>query len=257
MSAGQFFNNLFGSQATHQQTPGVQVAVPGAGNQIPNPTVPITSPDSATAAANGVIPPGTDTSTTNPNAGLDSFVDLWKNAPVDPNAPVDDGTVFGKVDGNELLKAASSMDFTKVITPELQARIAAGGEDGVKANMEAMALVSRQTYAQASFATTKLIEQAIAKNNAKLESKLPSALRNHNTESLIKENTVLSHPAAAPMVAGLVSQFQTKYPDASPAEIKQHAEAYFTQFAESMLKSREAATNPTDADTDWGKWMAS
>lgn len=254
MSAGQFFSNMFGSGAKHQPTPGVAVQVPGA---PVNPAIPITSPDSATAAANGVVPPGTNTEVPNPNAGLDSFVDLWKNAPVDPNAPVDDGTVFGKVNGDDLRKAASNMDFTKSVPVELQARIAAGGEDGVKASMEAMAHVSRETYAQASFATTKLIEQAIAKNNAKLESKLPSALRNHNTESLIKENPVLSHPAAAPMVAGLVSQFQTKYPDASPAEIKAHAEAYFTQFAGSLMQSQQSATNPTEADTDWGKWVSS
>lgn len=251
-TAGEIFNKMFGSEAKHQQTPGVAVQVPGA---PVNPAIPITSPDSATAAANGVIPPGTDTAPPNPNAGLDSFVDLWKNAPVDPNAPVDDGTVFGKVNGDDLMKAASNMDFTKSVSPELQARIAAGGEDGVKASMEAMSLVSRQTYAQASFATTKLIEQAIAKNNVRLESKLPSALRNHNTESLIKENPVLSHPAAAPMVAGLVSQFQTKYPDASPAEIKAHAEAYFTQFAGSLIQSQQAATKPGNTDTDWDKWI--
>lgn len=248
MSAGAFFNKVFGSDATHQPTPGVQVQPPAPGNPANN----ILAPETPTTAANGVIPPEPS-----PTAPLDAFVDLWKNAPVDPNATVDDGTVFGKVNGDELLKAASQMDFTKVITPELQARIAAGGEDGVRANMEAMALVSRQTYAQASFATTKLIEQAISKNNARLESKLPSAIRNHSTESLIKENAVLSHPAAAPMVAGLVSQFQTKYPDASPAEIRQHAEAYFTQFAQSMLSSNQAATNPVSTDTDWGKWMTS
>lgn len=249
-SAGEFFSNMFRDKPA--QTPGVAVQVPGA---PVNPAQSIIAPESATMAANGVVPPGTDTSAPNPNAGLDSFVDLWKNAPVDPNAPVDDGTVFGKVNGDDLMKAASNMDFTKSVSPELQARIAAGGEDGVKASMEAMSLVSRQTYAQASFATTKLIEQAIAKNNAKLESKLPSALRNHNTESLIKENPVLSHPAAAPMVAGLVSQFQTKFPDASPAEIKAHAEAYFTQFAGSLLQSQQAATNPGNTDTDWSSWL--
>ena len=251
-TAGEIFNKMFGSEAKHQPTPGVTVQAPGATG---NPAIPITSPDSTTAAANGVIPPGTDTTPPNPNAGLDSFVDLWKNAPVDPNAPVDDGTVFGKVNGDDLRKAASGMDFTRSVPVELQARIAAGGEDGVKASMEAMAHVSRETYAQASYATTKLIEQAIAKNNAKLESKLPSALRNHNTESLIKENPVLSHPAAAPMVAGLVNQFQTKYPDASPAEIKAHAEAYFTQFAGSLMQSQQAATNPSNTDTDWGSWL--
>lgn len=251
-SAGEIFSNMFGSGAKHQPTPGVTVQAPGA---PVNPAIPITSPDSATAAANGVIPPSTDTTSPNPNAGLDSFVDLWKNAPVDPNAPVDDGTVFGKVNGDDLMKAASNMDFTKSVSPDLQARIAAGGEDGVKASMEAMSLVSRQTYAQASYATTKLIEQAIAKNNAKLESKLPSVLRNHNTDSLIKENPVLSHPAAAPMVAGLVSQFQTKYPDASSAEIKAHAEAYFTQFAGSLIQSQQAATIPSNTDTDWNSWL--
>jgi len=249
---GEFFSNMFRDKPA--PTPGVAVQVPGAPG---NPASSIVAPETPTMAANGIVPPDADTSTPNPNAGLDSFVDLWKNAPVDPNAPVDDGTVFGKVNGDDLLKAASQMDFTKSVSPELQARIAAGGADGVAASMEAMALVSRQTYAQASFATTKLIEQAIAKNNAKLESKLPSALRNHSTDTLIKENPVLSHPAAAPMVAGLISQFQTKYPDASPAEIKQHAEAYFTQFAQSMLNSQQTATNPTEADTDWGKWATS
>jgi hypothetical protein len=251
---GQFFSNMFGKESTHQgATPPVQVNHPGT--NLPA-TAGQLAPETPGMATNGVVPPNTDTSEPNPTAPLDAFTDIWKNAPIDPAAPVDDGTVFGKVNPDDLIKAASGMDFTKVITPELQARIAAGGEDGVRANMEAMALVTRQTYAQASFATTKLIEQAIAKNNARLESKLPNALRAHNTDSLMRENAVLSHPAAKPMVEGLVNQFQTKYPDASPAEIKRHAEDYFIQFSQSMINSQTAATTQANNDTDWNKWFA-
>lgn len=244
MSIGETINKMFGGAPAQPQQPG-QVMQPGTG--IPA-TAGQTAPETSGTAANGVIPAE--------SAPLDKFNDLWKNEPKDPNAPPVDESVFGNVNGDDLLKAAGGIDFTKAVTPELLSRIKEGGDAGVQATLEAINKVTQLNYAQSAHTTTKLIEQAITKAKEQFQATLPSHIRNQGTADLIKENAALSHPAAAPMVQGLVHQLQLKYPDASPAELTKQAQDYFISFSQSMMGSVPAATPTTQEDkTDWENWF--
>lgn len=246
MSIGETLNKIFGG------TPAAQPQVPAqqqpAGQPIP-PNAGATAPETSGTAANGAIPPNVD-------APLDKYADLWKNDPNTPTPASADTSVFGEVNGEELLKAAGGIDFTKVVTPDILARIKEGGDTGIQATLEAINKVTQLNYAQSAHTTTKLIEQAITKAKDQFTATLPAHIRSQGTEALIKENAVLSHPAAAPMVKGLVQQLQVKFPEASPAELTKQAEEYFLSFSQSLMGTTSAAkTSSKDDSMDWEDWF--
>lgn len=246
MSIGETINKMFGgTPATHSQAPAQQQP---AGQPIP-PNAGATAPETPGTAANGAIPPTVD-------APLDKYSDLWKNDPNAPKASDADLSVFGEVKGEDLLNAAGGIDFTKAVTPDILERIKAGGDAGVQATLEALNKVTQLNYAQSAHTTTKLIEQAISKARDQFTATLPAHIRSQGTEALIKENAVLSHPAAAPMVKGLVQQLQVKFPDASPAELTKQAEEYFLSFSQSIMGATTAATPQSKDDSiDWENWF--
>lgn len=238
------FDSIFGSSPQPAQQPQPQQTLPGnipPGTGMPATPLPNTAP-------NGVVPEQKVQATP-----LDEFKDLWKNEPTDPNAKPVDKSMFGVVNGDDLMKSASTIDFTKVVTPELAQRIQAGGEDGFKATLEAMNKVQQLGYAQSAHASTVLIEQAIAKAREQFTAELPMQIRNHSATALIKENPIFSHPAAQPLIEMATMQLQTKYPNATPSELKEMAQNYVTSFADAMKPAPkvDAATQ----GQDWSKFL--
>lgn len=227
------------AQPTMQVPPGT--AIPPGGGQ--------SSGDLGATAANGVIPPEA--------APLDQFKDLWKDAPIDPAVAPVDTSIFGKVNGDDLMKAASSLDFTKTISPEILAAAKAGGEEGIAALMKAINSTAQFTYAQSAAATTKLIEQAIAKHTTQLQAGLPKALRQHATDDLIKGDPMLSHPAAKPVLDGIVAQLQVKFPDATPAQLKDQAEQYLVAFSQHTRAKTDPQNDKVSSvkDEDWTEFF--
>ena len=212
------------------------------------------------AAPNGVIPPVGETKPE--PAPLDAFSDLWKTAPVDPNAPAPQEGVFGNVDPKKFMEAAGKVDFSKAIKPEMLAAIQAGGEDGVKAFAAAMNSVAQNVYAQASFASTKITEQALAKARESFESNIPNLIKQQTAaEALRNENPVFSHPAAAPILGAIQSQLAVKFPQASATELTAMAKTYLENFATgiSAPATAAAAKKVQDAkganETDWSTFI--
>lgn len=246
MSIGETINRLFSGV-----NPNPPAAQPAAAPVHPQgTTIPANAgqgaPATAGTAPNGTIPVDTSSPATAP---LDPYKELWQNKPTDPNAPPADTSFLGPVNGDDLLKAASNIDFTKIITPEMATAIAAGGEEGTKATLQAMNAVAQLTHAQSANATTKIVELALEKATQRFQDQIPQLLRNQNTDSLIKENPVLSHPGASPLISGLVNQLQTKYPEATPAELKKHAEDYLTNFSKSFLNTTGVSTTTSQSNT--------
>ncbi len=241
-----FFNGGASAESSHPALSPVQPA----GTSIPD-NAGQTAPQTNGTAANGAIP--VDTSTPSKSeAGLDSYKELWKDTS-DPNAKPVDNRVFGDIDGAAILREAQKIDFTKVITPELHSAIQAGGEAGTNALIQALNAVAQQTHAQGANAAALIAEQAVAKAKEQFTASLPELMRKQDTNNLVAEDPILSHPAAAPMVAGLVTQLQSKFPTATPAELKQHAQDYFVHFSKSMLGTGldEVANSKSKNDTDW------
>lgn len=242
MSIGTVIQQLFdgpGAAVTAQS-----VQAPTVGQPIP-PNAGATAPETTGTAANGAIPP-------EGGAPLDKYTQLWETDPNVTKPNPSDATVFGEVKGEDLLAAANGIDFTKAITPDILEKIKAGGDAGVQATLEAINKVTQLNYAQSAHTTTKLIEQAISKARDQFTASLPEHIRAQSTDALIRENSALSHPAAAPLVNGLVQQLRTKYPNASPAELTKQAEDYFLEFSRTLTSNQPTATTTNKKDSmDW------
>ena len=146
------FDKLFGAApaAAPAAQPAAQpAAVAAPGNLNPDATQP--------AANNPTVPAGSPPA---PAASpMDQFNELWQPPVIDPatNQPLIN------IDPKQLAEAARKTDFAKIIQPELMARVQAGGEDGSMAMMQMLNQVAQGVYAQSAFASSKMVEQAVAK----------------------------------------------------------------------------------------------
>jgi hypothetical protein len=254
------FSNMLGGQ------PAPAGAAP-AGNTAPANTpgsIPATAPNTgATApgtAPNGVNPGNADGNPKPDATPLDQFTDLWKNEPVDPNAP-NSNSIFGDIDPKKFMEAAGKIDFTKVVTPEQLQKITAGGEDAMASFAQALNAVAQSTYAQSAFASTKIVEQALQKAQAKLMADLPSHIKKQTvSDSLRSENPVFANPAVQPIISALESQLTVKFPNASAPEItqmaRQYVEALGTSFAPKPQAPESTGRPGTKEETDWSTFLS-
>lgn len=247
MSASEMLARLFSGVDPAPAQPAAPTGQPvtPAATSIP-PAGGVPAPQGPGTAPNGTIPAPVNNPTV--AAPLDEFKDLWNT---DPNSKSpDDPRIFGQVNGDALLNTAKQMDFAKDITPEDLAAISAGGETASQALLKIVNAVQQRGYAQSTYAATQLIEQAIEKASARFQTQIPQMLRNQNTQNLIKEDPVMSHPAAQPLINSLVNQFQVKFPEASPAQLQEYARSYLQNFAASINGNSPAARQAQQATSE-------
>jgi hypothetical protein len=228
-----FFSNIFGSTSVSPtETPAPASATPA----------PAASPTQQATPAAEVSP-------------MDQFKSLWEpaNTPnVDTTLPAN---MFAGADPAKMLEAARKVDFAKSVPPEVLAKITAGGPDAAAAFAQAINDVAQRSYAQSSFASTKIVEAALAKFQEGLENRLPSQVKRFQvSESLRESNPALTHPAAAPIMEALQSQLTVKYPNASVNEIRDMASQYLSQFGTVMAPPK--AANAVPVSEDWDKFFA-
>lgn len=246
MSALDVIKGFMGSPTVQASQP-VQPVQPTPGN-IPNQQVPTTQQTEVTPA-NGVIPVQENTPEASP---LDAFKDVW-NTPTNtnPTAPM------FNVDQTKLMEAASKVDFAKVVTPELAARMAKGGDDALKASMEAMSKMSQLSYAQSALATTKIVEQAVQKTQEAVLAQIPDLVRKYQVgDSIRTENPLLNHAATQPIIAALQSQLTQKHPNATVAEINKMTNQYLEAFSSvAVPKKEDTSKQDTKGETDWSTFF--
>ena len=230
--------------------------------QNPNQATPGNIPDNAAqitaslktpgAAANGMVP-GTANADDNTKSPLDTFNDLWKN---DPSLTVAPEPLF-KISNEQLVNASRTQDFRNSVTKEQLTSIAKGGPEAVEAFANALNTLAQDTYARSAVATTKLIEQAVAKNNNQLTSKFNDQIRSTGVSNSLKaENPAFSNPAVQPLIQAMQSQMLLKYPNASESEIKSMALQYINAFAQAVTKPEPAvATKQTGEEIDWSSFL--
>lgn len=252
------FSNIMGGAPAAPAAPAGQQAAPSQPGNIPANT-PNTAVASPNTAPNGVTP-GNENANPAPSATpLDSFKDIWKNEPVDPNAPPAQQGVFGNVDPKKFMEAAGKIDFAKVVTPEQLQQITAGGDGAMAAFASALNSVAQTTYAQSAFASTKIVEQALNRAKGDWMAELPAHIKQQTVkENLRADNPVFSNPAVQPIISALEAQLTVKYPSASAGEIttmaKQYVEALGTSFAPKATP--EKGKPGTREETDWSSFLS-
>jgi len=224
-----FFSNIFGTTSTPEGAPAPAPAPAAAPAPTPTPSEPV-SP-------------------------LDEFKSLWEpntSSGVDTTLPAN---MFAGADPAKMLEAARKVDFSKSIPPAVLEKITAGGPEAATAFAQALNDVSQRAYAQSSFASTKIVEAALAKFQEGLDSRLPSQIKRHQVSDSIREsNPALQHPAAAPIMEALQSQMAVKYPNATVNELKDMASTYLTKFAETARPTKKADAVP--ASEDWDSYFS-
>lgn len=228
------------SPATAVPDPAASVAVDPAAMSKIIPGVPSESKVDPLSPAAADLPKGP--------SPLDKYAGLFDNAPT-----VDkDGKPIAKIEATKTLldagvvdytKAAETLDFTKAVTPEIQAKIAKGGEEGVAAMLEAMQLVGANAFIQAGVTASKAgktsLELATTERGAAVQSQIHL---NDVSTLVITANPSLAHPALKPMADALGKQLVEKNPTATPQQIADLTLGYFKEL------QLQAAPDTSEAD---------
>jgi len=214
--------------------------LPQGPSQVNQPGQPLPGTQSSgQTAPNGMIPSqdqnlNVGQPSANPAASpLDTFKDIWQtpaNTPADSNSPM-----FSQVSPEELMKSAAKVDFAKAATPEQMALINAGGQQAMETMMQVMNKVAQTVYAQSAFATTKIVDQAMTRQQENFAKQLPSMVKKFSVnENLQDQNPLLSNPALTPLVSALSEQLVRKNPNATSKEIEQQVNDYFAALGTSF-----------------------
>lgn len=232
----------FGASAPAPNTQPAQQVNPG---NIP-------SGAGATDSSNTTVPPGTvQTSQESP---LANFADLWK--PVE-NAQTPEA-MFANVDPAKLMEAAKKTDFSKAISPDQLEAIAGGGQEAVAAFASAMNSVAQTVYANSALATTKIVEQALAKAQQQYDAKIPGLIKRQTvSDTLRTENPMFSNPAVQPLISALEAQLAVKNPNATANELTSMAKQYLEGVSTVFSNPKQGQESTTNAgDTDWLKFLS-
>lgn len=253
------FSNILGGNPAPAAAPAPQGGQSAPGN-IPS-TSHATGVSNPNAAPNGTLPGNENANPAAPATPLDQFNDLWNTAPVDPNAHKPAG-VFGNIDPKKFMEAAGKIDFTKVVTPEQLQAISTGGENAVQAFAAALNAVSQSVYAQSAYASTKIVEQALARSKDNFIAELPQHIKQQTVkENLRADNPIFANPAVQPIISALESQLTVKFPNATAGEITQMAKNYVEALGTSFAPKPQNPSGPNGKpgakeDTDWSSFLS-
>lgn len=213
-----------------------------------------TEPSAGTGTNNQTPTP--DPENNEPKAPLDAFSNLWET---DPNTKgKGNESIFGDLDPAKIFEAAKNANFASTVSRENLQAISQGGEPAIQAFQDALNSATQAVFAQSTLATTKIVEQALAKQAAKYEEALPNLVRRHAaSDSLHSENPALSNPAAQPIISAIEAQLAIKHPNATATQLKTMAKDYLENFAKVVVPTKEPTkAKPSESDdVDWDKFL--
>lgn len=234
---------------------------PSSGGSAPAPAPAAPAPAPAPTAT----PAAPASSPAAPSSPLDAFKDFWNN-PVDadgkPITTVDPlaQPVF-TLDPVKIAESAKNLDFTKELSPDLVAKVAAGGQEGTAALMELLNQVQQKSFVAAITSAGNMVNQGLLKQGQSVKSALPTHIRSAQLADLPVENPALNHPAVQPLVSTLRQVQAQKNPNASPADIAKTVDQLLAGLMQAMVESTPEAQTKKEqvkkAATDWDAWMGS
>lgn len=238
-------------QTQQNQTP--QNIPPGQQDQNP-----IAGTQSTSGTSNnGVVPqinnPSGSTGNSDQQSPFADFKDIWQtNETPGANVPM-----FANLDAKKLQEAAAKVNFAQSISQDQLQKIQAGGPEAMQAFATAMNQVAQSVYAQSAMATTKIVEQALGKQQEKFDANFPSMVKKFSVnENLQTKNPLLSDPALQPFASALTEQLTRKHPGASSSEIESQVQKYFSALGETFGKSQPSQMeSQKSSDDDWSKFF--
>lgn len=158
----------------------------------------------------------------------------------------------------QLAEEISKLNFVSgAATPEILEAIQAGGDDAIKALPVLMNKVAQAAFDASLKAAMQINKTSLSKAAPAMESRMSEILRRNQVEESVRTaNPVLNHPSGKVIADALVNSFMTKYPNASPAELKEKANQYIMDIAGAGVpKSQESSADDDIMSTDWSKFL--
>lgn len=243
-------DKIFGNRATAMPVNQQQMKQPG--NFPANPEI--------TTDPNNPALPNSDTqeASKKSQSPMEQFQDLFKLDPA--KLPKTQEPTFKDLTPEKLAEAAKTNDFTKLVTPEMQAAILKGGPEGVNTVVQLMQAMGQKSFGDSALAATKLIERNDKVQEQKMRDMVSDMIKSHTrNENLNSANPIFSNPAVAPMMSLLSTQVAQKYPELSSAEQAKMVQDYTLQFADAVNPSKKTDPNSkTDEKgnkTDWSDFF--
>jgi len=224
--------------------PGTPPATPGTAQlqQVVPQVEPVQTPNTA---PNGVVPNNVNEADT----PLAKFADFWDN---DPNAAAPAGEFTPEtLDPAKLQEVMGGVNLTGAITPEMQARINAGGEDAMAAMMEVVNTTGQQAMVHSATVANKMVTSQVAKAIEAMEAKIPGLVKSQSVNSALHEqNPIFSNPAVAPIMEATKQNLQVKFPNATAPELTKMAQDYVLAIGQAFNPATPAAS-PDQNNFDW------
>lgn len=183
---------------------------------------------------------------------------LWE---ADPNqkGPADPAEFAFNIDPAKLGQTFGTLDFTSAVTAETLQKIKGGGDDAVAATLAAMNAIAQKATQTAVMAATKVTENGIRSSGQKMKDYIPSVVRENQVSSALREdNPLMKDPQYAPIVEAVTMQMARQFPQATPAEVKEHTKKYFDNMVGNIAQSSgrqliDAPKPPSQLSiqTDW------
>lgn len=214
---------------------------------------------------NNTVPGNTNTPPAdNSNASpLANYAELWQPVKADPNNPQPDRAVKLAMDPEKLREAVGKVDFTKAIKPEDLAA-AAKGDSGAMAAIINQA--SQAGMAHMLAASANIVESALAKQAAIFENTiLPEAVAKAGDKTAVAGKLdIAKNPVFAPLVETVSNQIRLKNPQATDAEVADHAHRIFSELGKELTggsnttnTGSNSSAKPQGKEMDWVEYMQS
>jgi hypothetical protein len=155
-----------------------------------------------------------------------------------------------------LAKAASGINLSQVVTPEL-AQKALGGDPN--AFTEAINKSSQMTFMMAYQAAMQAVKAAMDNRFQDFQSKMPDTFKKLSVDATLQGDPLLSNPALKPVVDGLRSQILSKHPDATPQQLQQAISEYFKAVGISLKPEKASDTKDAAKPSngiDWDNFLS-
>lgn len=190
-------------------------------------------------------------------APLTSQADWFKPADTDAKMVELDPTSLFDTDPAKLAEAIGGLNFMQgAITPDLMAKIEAGGQEAIQATMQMVNKSNQNVMTAALQASAKMVESAVAKVTPVMDQKVSQQLKQQSVEATLREsNPVFATPSGEFLLTAVRDAMMKKYPNATSAEIKDNAQ----QFIKDIITVGSPAKPNDKKDvmaTDWGAFLA-
>lgn len=258
MAAGNFLGNLsniFGGGGSSA------IVHNGAANGAPQPAVTTAPPAAATAATQQTV-----TTPTEPSSPLDTHKTFWDNLKdaqgkeITPAADPTTQSIYN-FDPAKVSESAKNLNFVGNLPAELITEALGGGEKAAPALLALINQATQNAVAAMTVQTGKLINDGITTNNERVRSTLPRHIKQVQLDQTSPDNPVLSHPAAAPLVAAMKKAAFSRDPNADPAAVTKAVESLLTDFAAALTENSASAVaskaQAAAGTTDWLEYAKS